>query len=182
MKIITKYPFEFFFTLAFIILACVLNIQFLDGSNINDSIGGHDEYIAVKEVYSILHPASFKHFFMAIISGNALYYGRVMFYLDAVVAWIPDMIWGVKGMVLAIRMFHSVLIISSLLILAFTFLEKPVLRWLFLVGSCCLYYSLYFVMMPKPEPLQLLFIAWFLFEFKKSNWNFGKHFILIGLA
>lgn len=181
-KKVLKYPFESLFVLVFLGLAWRLNTMFLIGSNINDVIAGHDEYIAVKEVYSILHPASLKHFFMALISGNALYYGRIMFYVDALIAWLPDMIWGVKGMVMSIRMFHAAMIIASILILAFTFINKTGLRWLFIFGSITLYYTMYFIMMPKPEPMQLLFLAWFLNRFKASGWNFGLHFILLGIA
>lgn len=181
-SIFKKYPFEAAFTVVFIILAVRLNLMFLTGSNINDIIAGHDEYIAVKEIYSILHPASLKHFFMAFISGNALYYGRIMFYIDALVAWIPDKIWGIEGMVFSVRLFHSLLIVISIWILAFTFIKKSGVRWLFIVGSSCLYYTMYFVMMPKPEPMQLLCLAWFLKLFKDSGWKFGRHFILFGIA
>src|SRR5690606_1627053 len=145
-------------------------------------IAGHDEYIAVKEVYSILHPESFKHFVMAIISGNALYYGRIMFYVDAFVAWLPDKIWGISGMVMAIRMFHTAALASSFVVLSTTFLEKWQHKLLFFISISCLYYTLYFMMMPKPEPLQLLVLALFFKKFKNSSWKFGWHFILLGIA
>lgn len=179
---IKKYPFEYLFSGLFMLLAVNLNLQFLQGSNINDVIAGHDEYIAVKEVYSILHPASLKHFFMAVISGNALYYGRIMFYLDALVAWLPDRIWGVSGLVLSVRLFHSALMLVSFLMLAITFFENKYLRILFLIGSTGLYYSLYFIMMPKPEPHQMFFLALFFNRFKSASWKFGGHFLFLGIA
>lgn len=177
-----KYTIELVFGLVFIGLSLRLNLQFLLGSNINTIIAGHDEYIAVKEVYSILHPISLKHFVMAVISGNALYYGRIMFYIDAIVAFLPFKIWGTTGMVLAIRMFHAICILSAFLILSKTFLETNRQRVLFFIGSFCLYFTMYFIMMPKPEPLQLLVLTLFLHQLKKSNWSFGKHFILLGIA
>jgi len=157
-------------------------MQFLEGSNIDTIIAGHDEYIAVKEVYSILHPLSFKHFFLAIIAGDVIYYGRLMFYVDALFAYIPFRIWGVEGMVYTVRMVHSLFLLASLLLLSRTFLKDTLQRILFLFGSLALYYSLYFIMMPKPEPMQLFFLALFLYYFKKSDWSFGKHFIWLGIA
>src|SRR5690606_10275091 len=116
IKFIKNHIVEVIFTLLFILLSVVLNLQFLNGSNVNTIIAGHDEYIAVKEIYSILSPESFKHFIMAIISGNALYYGRIMFYFDALIAYLPFLIWGVKGMVLCIRLTHAFILLAALLV------------------------------------------------------------------
>jgi hypothetical protein len=177
-----KYLPELVFAIPFLLLSVVLNCQFLNGSNINTIIAGHDEYIAVKEIYSILEPASFKHWFMAVISGNALYYGRILFYFDALIAAIPYWLFGIKGMVFTVRMLHASILLLALIVLSRTFLEKSLHRLLFLIGSCGLYYSMYFVMMPKPEPHQLLCLAWFLNRFKKNNWTFTWHFIFLGIA
>ncbi len=177
-----KYPIEWIFSVLFILLAVTLNLQFLDGSNINHTIAGHDEYIAVKEIYAILQPESAKHWIMAIISGNALYYGRILFYVDALFAAVPFWLFGIKGMVLTVRLIHSLFVLLALILLAKTFLEKPLHRLLFLIGTCCLYYSMYFIMMPKPEPHQLLCLAWFLNRFKKNEWTFTWHFIFLGIA
>lgn len=181
-KLFSKYLPETIFTVVFAVISIVLNLQFLDGSNINTIIAGHDEYIAVKEVYSIIHPVSFKHFFMALISGNALYYGRIMFYIDALIAYIPYVIFGVKGMVLAIRMFHAALIVASLILLANTFFEKQWQKYLLFISVAPLYYTMYFTMMPKPEPMQLLFLAWFFNRFKANQYQFSWYFILLGIA
>lgn len=181
-KLLQLYPFDLAFSILFVVLATLLNLQFLIGSNINTTIAGHDEYIAVKEIYSILAPASAKHWLMAVISGNALYYGRVMFYFDALVAAIPFWMFGIKGMVFTVRMLHALIILSSLLLLANTFLEKTYQKVLFLIGSTCIYYSMYFIMMPKPEPHQLLCLSWFLNRSIKHQWGFGRHYIFLGLA
>ncbi len=178
----TRYVVEITFTVLYLAMASILNLQFLEGSNINTVIAGHDEYITVKEVYSILHPLSWKHFFLALIAGDVIFYGRIMFYLDAAFAWLPFRIWGVEGMVYTIRMVHSVFLVAGLLLLAHTFLKSRFHKALFLTGSGAIFYSLYFVMMPKPEPIQLFFLALFLFYFKRKNWSFGWHFILMGIA
>lgn len=181
-KLLKNYPLEAGFSVFFILFSIVLNSQFLIGSNINTVIAGHDEYIAVREVYSILHPISVKHFIMAVISGNALYYGRIMFYLDALFAFIPFKIWGITGMVYSIRMVHALAMFCAFVLLVNTFLEKNWQKTLAYVGLSGLYFSLYFVMMPKPEPWQLLFLALFLNQFKKNNWVFGFHYIYLGIS
>jgi hypothetical protein len=92
-KFIQSHPIEILFSILFVTVAVLLNLQFLNGANINQAIAGHDEYLTVREVYSIVNPLSVKHFILAIISGDILYYGRVMFYTDALLAYIPFKIW-----------------------------------------------------------------------------------------
>jgi len=177
-----KHSVEIVFSLLFITLAAILNLQFLDGSNINTKIAGHDEYIAVKEVYSLLNPISWKHFILSFIAGDVIYYGRIMFYIDAFFSWLPFKVWGIEGMVYTTRMVHSVFLILGLLILSNVFLKEKFHKALFLLGSGAIFYTLYFLMMPKPEPFQLFFLALFLYYFKQKNWSFGRHFILLGIA
>jgi hypothetical protein len=181
-KFIQSHPIEILFSILFLTLAAILNLQFLDGANINQSITGHDEYLTVQEVYSILSPLSWKHFILAIIGGDIMYYGRVVFYTDALFAYIPYKIWGLEGMVYAIRMTHSIWILVGLLILNTTFLKEKLYKFFFLFGSFGLYYTLYFIQMPKPEPLQLVFLALFLRGFIKREYQFGLSFIWLGLA
>jgi len=181
-KFIQSYPIEILFSTIFLTIAAILNLQFLEGANINRTIAGHDEYLTVREVYSILNPLSFKHFILAVIGGDILYYGRVVFYTDALFAFIPYKIWGIEGMVYAIRMTHSIWLLLGLLILNVNFLKGNLYKFLFLFGSFGLYYTLYFIQMPKPEPLQLVFLALFVRGFVKNNYQFGVHFIWLGLA
>ena len=181
-KFIQSHPIEILFSILFLTLAAILNLQFLEGANINRSITGHDEYLTVREVYSILNPLSWKHFILAIIGGDVMYYGRVVFYTDALFAYIPYKIWGLEGMVYAIRMTNSIWLLLGLLILNNSFLKDNFHKFLFLFGSFSLSYTLYFIQMPKPEPLQLVFLALFVREFKKKEYQFGLHFIWLGLA
>lgn len=173
---------DFLFLLLVFLSASLLNLQLLDHSNINFALAGHDEYLTVREVYSILSPLSFKHFFMAIISGDVLYYGRIMFYTDAILAWIPFKLFGITGLVYSIRMIHTLMIISGLVILGQSFLKDWKYRLLFYVATCTLYYSAYFMMVPKPEPIQLLVLSVFFYFFKKNNYQFGKYFLWLGIA
>ncbi len=173
---------DYIFMGIILILAIWMNSHYLYNSNINYTLAGHDEYLTVREVFSILHPLSLKHFFLAIISGDVLYYGRIMFYTDALLSFIPYKIWGISGLVYSIRMVHVLMVISGLLILGNTFIKEWKHRLLFYIGTATLYYSVYFFMIPKPEPIQLLALAIFFNYFKRNNYGFGKYFIWIGIA
>lgn len=181
-KFIQYHPIEILFGILFVTISVLLNLQFLEGANINQAIAGHDEYLTVREVYSILNPLSWKHFILAIIGGDILYYGRVMFYTDAFFAWLPYKIWGLSGMVYAIRMIHSLWILISFLLMNQLFIKKKFNQFLFLFGSFGVMYSLYFIQLPKPEPLQLFFIVMFLRGLFKNNYLPNKYFIWLGLA
>ena len=181
-KIVLNNSIELIFSLIFITVACVINLQFIDGANINRHITGHDEYLTVREVYSIFEPLTFKHFILAIISGDIIYYGRVMFYIDALFSWIPYKIWGLEGMVYSIRTIHSISILIALLILNTTFIKGKIYNFLFLFGCLGLHFTWYFIQMPKPEPFQLLFLAIFLRYYLKNYFNFGAYYIWLGLA
>jgi hypothetical protein len=180
-KFFLNHPIEILFSILFLTLAAILNLQFLDGANVNFTFSGHDEYQTVREVYSILKPLSFKHFIMAIISGDVLYYGRIIFYIDALFAYIPYKIWGIEGMVYAIRMTHVLELLLGVLFLS-RFIKSNTGKVFFIFNVLILYYTAYFIMVPKPEPLQLLFLAIFIIKAHKVNWQFGWHFVWLGLA
>jgi hypothetical protein len=180
-KFIQSHPIEILFSILFLTLAAILNLQFLEGANVNFTFSGHDEYLTVREVYSIIEPLSFKHFIMAIISGDVLYYGRIVFYIDAIFAYIPYKIWGIEGMVYAIRMTHVIELLLGVLLLS-RFIKSNTGKVFFIFNVLILYYTAYFVMVPKPEPLQLLFLAIFIIKAHKVNWQFGWHFVWLGLA
>ncbi len=175
-------PVFYTIVLGALVFSMFNNTFFLDGSNIHREFSAHDEYLTVREVYAILNPLSWKHFIMAVISGSMLYYGRIMYNIDAVVAWIPFLIWGIKGMVYSIRMVHVIFALAGLILLAKTFIKNKIGQILFLSISLLFYFTLYFFTVPKPEPTQLFFLAWFLFLFKKSEYKYGIHFILLGIS
>ena len=174
---------ELLFGGIFLLFAIRLNLQFLDGANINHFIAGHDEYLTIREVYSILEPASMKHWFLAVIGGDILYYGRVVFYSDALVAWLPYKIWGISGLVMAVRMAHALWILLAVIVLGRSFIRNPAFRLFWYWGACALQYTLYFTALPKPEPIQLLFLALFFRGLMtEGSPRFGKHYFWLGLA
>lgn len=169
-------------TFLYLSVAVFFNLKFLHGSNVNYAFAAHDEYLTVKEVYSILEPLSLKHFFMSIISGDILYYGRLMFYSDALIAFLPYKIFGLEGLVFATRMFHAILLLAGVIIISKTFIKEQLPRLLFVVTALFTYYSFYFMMLPKPEPHQLFVLSLFFNAFFKSNFKPGRYFLLLGLA
>ena len=168
--------------LLFLMFSLCLNIQFLEGSNIHKEFQAHDEYLVIRDVYSILQPLSVKHFILAISSGNVLYYGRIMFYIDALIAYLPFKLFGISGMVLAIRMFHSIVLFWAIWVLAKNFIRNSKNQLFFVLTILSLYYTTYYLMIPKPEPLQLLFLAYFLKLFKDNYYKFGFYFVLLGIS
>ncbi len=179
---LVKCRVELVFITMFLLIAAILNLQFLSGANLNSAIAGHDEYLTIKDVYSIIRPLSFKHFFLAVMHGSFLAYGSLMFYLDALIAFIPYKLFGLEGMVYTIRMTHAFFLVSGLSLLSHTFLRTGLSKILFMLSSLAVAHSFYFAMMPKPEPIQLFFFALFLYYFKKNEWNYGRHFLWLGMA
>jgi hypothetical protein len=177
-----KYRIEVLLSSIFLIAAAFLNLQFLSGANLNTAIAGHDEYLTVKDVYSILAPLSFKHFILALLHGSFLAYGSMMFYVDALFAFIPFKLFGLEGMVYSIRMTHALFLVLGISLLSHTFLRSSLSKMLFILSSFLVAHTFYFTMMPKPEPMQLFFFALFLYYFKKNNWGFGRHFFWLGVA
>jgi hypothetical protein len=177
-----KYWLELTVIVAFLTYTGFINFTLTEGSNLHYGITAHDEYVAVNEVYNILHPFSAKHLFMAVTTGSIQYYGRAMFYTDAIFAFLPEKIWGLSGMVVAIRCFHALLLTISFFILAKTLLQQQFYRIVFLIGALFTYWSIYFGLIPKPEPHQFLAFAIFLWYFKKNNYGPGLYFTWLGIA
>jgi hypothetical protein len=177
-----KYWLELTVIVAFLTYTGLINFTLTEGSNLHYGITAHDEYVAVNEVHNILHPLSLKHLFMALTTGDIQFYGRAMFYTDAMVSYIPEKIWGLAGMVVAIRCFHALLLAIAFFILAKNFLSQRFYRAVFLVGALFTYWSIYFGLIPKPEPHQFFAFSIFLWYFKKNNYKPGLYFAWLGMA
>ena len=168
--------------LAYLVYTGVVNFTLISGSNLNTGLSAHDEYVAVNEVYNILHPYSLKHLFMSLTTGSIQFYGREVFYLDAIVAWLPEKIWGLEGMVVSIRLFHALLMAFALFLLVKTFVKQRFFRLFLIFTLLFSHYTIYFGVMPKPEPHQFFFLALFLYYFVKREYSAGWYFVFLGLA
>ena len=141
-----------------------------------------DEKISFDGVKKILHPTSTIAFFDSVLIGRDFRYGRSLWNSIAIFAAIPERIFGDSGQIFAARMLQVILIIGSYCVFAFGILRSWYLRTVLLVVILTLPFSEYFMTMPKPEPLQLFFLALFSYFYYKNNAKFSWHWIFIGLA
>jgi hypothetical protein len=137
-----------------------------------------DEVYSIKEVYNILASDSIKELFLSVAAGKGYIYGRFIYMVNAVICYVPYKIFGIEGLVFALRMAHCLyLFFGFWLIVEFVNTNK-VNRVLSLVLLLILPVTLYFMGIAKPEPMQLLLLGLF-FKFQsKYNWAW----LLLGLA
>lgn len=141
-----------------------------------------DEQITFDGVSKILHPNSFSMFIDHVIDGGDHRYGRVLWNLSSLASVIPERIWGVSGQIFATRMTQAIIQLAAFFVLSFNFLHSWILRGLALWALVTLPHTPYYATMPKPEPLQLLFLAIFLTLAFKHNLRFGYYWLFLGLA
>lgn len=141
-----------------------------------------DERITFDGVKRILHPDGLPQFLNSVLDGGDHRYGRSLWNSIAIFSLIPEKLFGDAGQIIASRMLQVVLIVASYCIFAFGILRSWFLRLTLLVGILAIPFSDYFMTMPKPEPLQLLFLAIFSYFFVKKSAAFSWYWIFIGLA
>ena len=141
-----------------------------------------DEVLIFDGIQNILHPAGLKAFVYAVIDGGDQRYGRILFNLSAVTAFLPDRIWGEQGLIVAARMTQALLLALAAVMLAMTCVRRWASRLLLLLFLLVLPYTVYYATMPKPEPLELVFIAAFLWAHGRRGYGLGAHWLLLGLA
>lgn len=150
----------------------------------HDRFAQFDELIAIGNVNAMLTPESARHFVFHTISGSTVMYGRFVFYVDAAVSFIPYKIWGLTGQIIATRWAHAAVLMWAFYLLIITFIprERTWLRTATALLLCLIPYSLYFSIVPKPEPYQLLCLALFFYYDKKGEHQSFKPFVWLGLA
>jgi hypothetical protein len=141
-----------------------------------------DERITFDGVKRILHPNGVIEFLGSILHGGDQRYGRSLWNSMAIFSFIPEKIFGESGQIIASRMLQFFLIFTSYCIVAFGHLRSWFLRFVLLVAMLSFPFSDYYMTMPKPEPLQLLFLAIFCYFFIKNNAEFSWYWIFAGLA
>ena len=141
-----------------------------------------DERITFDGVKNILHPEGIQNFFWSILNGGDQRYGRSLWNSLGFISAVPEYIWGDSGQIIASRILQSLLILGSSLIFAFGLLQNWFLRFVLVSAFLSLPYSAYYSTIPKPEPLQLIFIALFCFFYVRKNLADGWYWIFAGLA
>lgn len=142
-----------------------------------------DESITFGGVHHILHPESFDKFMWSITDGDDHRYGRILWNSIAAAAYIPSIFFGDIGQLFAGRMLQVVLLISSFIIFAHTFIESKLLRIGLIFILSVMPFTTYFMTMPKPEPIMIFCLALFFYFYKKNNLEEARsYWILLGMA
>lgn len=155
-------------------------------ANIDLTIGRYalfgDEIITLDEVKEILHPQNFRHWIWAIGNGDEFKYGRILFYLNAAVCWLPEKLGGEQAQIITTRFFQAFIWLSAIWILSIGFVKNKILQTLLFFFILFQPFTIYYSTMPKPEPEQLLFLGLYLYlSFKKQD-LMGWQLFFLGLA
>ena len=166
-------------TIFYIVLATLANADLTAGRFAINM----DERIIYDGVENILHPPELKRFFWSIFDGGDHRYGRSLWNIIAMFSFLPELFFGESGQIFTERMTDVVFLLITFILLIITFLKHWALRFLLLAALLAMPYTEYYMSQPKPEPIQLLFIAVFLFFFKKNEMRLqGYYWIFLGLA
>ena len=173
------FTFSFILVLLFIIISCFANSDLTSGSFTLFM----DERIIFDGIENILHPDGFKNFLWSIFDGDDHRYGRILWNFTAVFSFIPEAIFGESGQIFASRMAQVIFLTLAFILLTVTFVNHWALRFILLASLFAMPFTNYYMTMPKPEPLQMLFIAVFLYFFNKNSMQLGRiYWIYLGLA
>ena len=141
-----------------------------------------DERITFDGVRRVLHPKDFDSLLWAIADGGDQRYGRILWNATALASFLPEMLWGAAGQIIASRMLETFVLLAAFLVFAFGLVRSWPLRLALLASLLAMPYTDYYMTMPKPEPLQLLFLAIFSVCHLRRNSRFGSHWLFLGLA
>jgi hypothetical protein len=173
----------YFSSLIIIITSFVYAGIVANGNLLNPNNLYVDENITFSGVKNILHPESFSEFIWAITDGDDHRYGRILWNSIALVAYIPSIFFGDIGQLFSGRMLQVILLISSFVIFAYTFIESKLLRIALIFTLSVLPFTTYFMTMPKPEPIMIFCMALFFYFYKKNSLEGARpYWIFLGLA
>ncbi|MEM7041792.1 MAG: hypothetical protein AAF543_03165, partial [Pseudomonadota bacterium] len=169
--------------LATILFATFLGLAFW--SNLDLSGGRYmlfmDELITHDEVRRILESGSLSELVWNIIAFDQRY-GRSMFLLTSLIALPSWLVGSEQAFIIATRMAQALFLGTSYLILSFLLIRSNILRAIAMVTLITLPSTAYYATMPKPEPLQLLFLSIFLWLFVIRQQATGWPWLFLGLA
>lgn len=139
-----------------------------------------DERLVFDGIKSIYSANNFYEFVYAIIDGGDQRYGRGFWNINAVFAFIPFKLFGDSGIIYTERISGTIAILISLKLLLAIFIKRNNLRIFCLVTILVLPFTNYYMINPKPEPLQLLSFATYLYLSHNKRDYLGLKCILLG--
>ena len=154
-----------------------------NSNNLNPRFLFIDEQITFYPVIKILNPSGLDEWLWLISDGGDYRYGRLLWNAIALFALIPAKLLGEAGQIIASREAGVACLLLSYLLLTYTFIQKPAIRFIALLTLISLPYSSYYMSMPKPEPIMLLCAALFLYFYKRNDLSLGRpYWIFLGMA
>ena len=139
-----------------------------NSNNINPRYLFIDEQITFYPIAKILSPSGLDEWLWLVSDGNDHRYGRLLWNAIALFALIPTKLFGESSQIIAGREAGAVFLLLSYLLLTYTFIQKPAIRFFALLTLICLPYNSYYMSIPKPEPIMILCAAAFLYFYKKK--------------
>ena len=109
-------------------------------------------------------------------------YGRGLYNISYVASWIPWRIWGDRGVIVTTRMLQALILLAAYFLLTIVFVKPWPLRVLTVTTLICLPSTLYYATIPKPEPLQFLFLGLFLYCAVRAQFAFAWYYFFLGCA
>ena len=125
-----------------------------------------DERLSFNETKEILYSEGIINFIENIIFTDVRY-GSIFWNINAFFAFIPEKIFGDKGIIITQRFLLIFFVFGSYIVIAHKILKNPITRLSLLICMSSIPYAYYYMTMPKPEPLQLFFITFFIYYFLK---------------
>jgi len=141
-----------------------------------------DERLCYDGVLRIFQSKSIKEFFENIIFGEDLRYGRLFYNINAALSYIPYLLFHEQGQIIATRLTQFLALFFAYYFLVNTFLENYWHKFFAFIILVLLPRTSYFIVEPKPEPLQLFFFSLFLFNGFKNNWTIKPYIIYLGIC
>jgi hypothetical protein len=166
-----------------LILGVLALTLWANSNNLNPRFLFIDEQITFYPVIKILNPSGLDEWLWLISDGGDYRYGRLLWNAIALFAVIPAKLLGEAGQIIASREAGVACLLLSYLLLTYTFIQKPAIRFIALLTLISLPYSSYYMSMPKPEPIMLLCAALFLYFYKRNDLSLGRpYWIFLGMA
>jgi hypothetical protein len=141
-----------------------------------------DELVTSDGVQKILHPSSYRDFYYQITDGGDHRYGRILWNFSALASLLPERMFGATGQIVATRLANAVALLFGYWVLVSSFLTGFRTRLAVFVALLALPHTVYYTTMPKPEPLQLLFLSLFLRGHLKVRPAQPRHWFWYGAA
>ena len=167
------------FFYSFVFLVCIVKIYTSIFMANLDLVDGKfalfpDEHSLYYGVEMILGSENIQDFLFWVFDGDAHHYGRIFWNVNAIICFLPEHFFGPPGLIFSGRMSGVFFLSFSYFFLSITFLKSWFYRLTTFFVLINAPFSSYYMTMPKPEPIQMFFLALFLYFLKKNKFLLKK--------